>query len=96
MFSRQEVYKRFFGFPGNYYTYKDIDDQVIVDCDGREIIVPEALYEYSTEVIQGTCPSAFTSQFINKLIPTPDGESICIPLECSVTNCSEYEDCNPS
>ena len=91
-----EVSKRFYGFPDNYYTYKNIEGQVIFDCDGRPAKAPEALYEYSTEVIQGTCPTAFTSQFINKLIPTPDGESICVPLECSVINCSEYEDCNPS
>ena len=88
--------KRFYGIPNNFYIYKDINGDPITDCDDFTVGAPEVLYEYPTEVIQGTCPSAFIENFINKLIPTPDGESICIPLECSVINCSEYEDCNPS
>jgi hypothetical protein len=49
------------------------------------------------EVLQGTCPpSSFTDTFINKLIPIEGSEPLCIPLECSVNDCSQYEDCSPT
>ena len=49
------------------------------------------------EVLQGTCPSSsFTDTFINKLIPIEGSEPLCIPLECSVIDCSQYEDCSPT
>ena len=38
----------------------------------------------------------FTDTFINKLIPIEGSEPLCIPLECSVIDCSQYEDCSPT
>jgi hypothetical protein len=58
--------------------------------------VEDPLVQYTNQTQFSCAANPLTSQFINKLIPTPDGESICVPLECSVINCSEFEDCNPS
>lgn len=59
-------------------------------------LIEDPLVQYTNQNQLSCGTNPLTSQFINKLISTPDGESICVPLECSVINCSEYEDCNPS
>ena len=67
-----------------------------ISCDSADVINLMGSYPNTN---QGTCvlplTLAFNSSFINKSVPTDEG-TICIPLECSVINCSEYEDCNPS
>ena len=67
-----------------------------ISCDAANI---DTLMDDYPNTNQGTCvlplTLAFNSSFINKSVPTDEG-TICIPLECSVINCSEYEDCNPS
>jgi hypothetical protein len=59
------------------------------------IPVTELLTQY-TDTPQGTCNTSFTDTFINKLIPIEGSEPLCIPLECSVIDCSQYEDCSPT
>jgi hypothetical protein len=60
------------------------------------IVTADYLNNYP-EVFQGTCPSSsFTDTYINKLIPIEGSEPLCIPLECSVNDCSQYEDCSPT
>ena len=50
-----------------------------------------------TTINQGApCSSGFTEIFQNKSIPVGDGTFLCIPLECSVIDCTRYEDCSPS
>ena len=67
-----------------------------ISCDVANIDILMGDYPNTN---QGTCvsslTSAFNSSFINKSVPTDEG-TICIPLECNIINCSEYEDCNPS
>jgi hypothetical protein len=65
-----------------------------ISCDDADVNILMDDYQNTN---QGTCvlTLAFNSSFINKSVPTDEG-TICIPLECSVIDCSEYEDCNPS
>ena len=59
-------------------------------------ILPDHIQNY-VEINQGgSCSSGFTEIFQNKSIPVGDGTFVCIPLECSVIDCTQYQDCSPS